>query len=472
MATEKIRESVIAGSWYPGSPQQLTQEVARYLDEARVEGLNGELVALIVPHAGYMYSGQVAAHAYKLLLGQPFDRVLIVAPSHRAHFEGASIYNLGGFRTPLGVVPLDHQVVDELMQQPAQIAYIPQAHSQEHSLEIQLPFLQMVLKDFRMTPIVMGEQSLANCRKLAAAIARVCQGKKVLLVASTDLSHFHPYEEAKGLDQVVIDRVAAFDPQGLDEDLRRGACEACGGGPMISVMLAAQQLGANRSKILHHANSGDVTGDKRGVVGYLSAALLANPGGEHKTADGRKHRVGVDLGLSSEDKETLLKIARNAILSGCLKQPQPDIPIVSAKLQESRGAFVCVKIKGMLRGCIGCIEARGPLHKIVGEMAEQAAFCDPRFPPLRSEESDRIELEISVLTPFQVIKDPSEIEVGKHGLMIRRGFHSGLLLPQVATENGWDRTQFLEWTCQKAGLPKDAWKDPDAQIQVFSADVF
>jgi AmmeMemoRadiSam system protein B/AmmeMemoRadiSam system protein A len=472
MATETIRESVIAGSWYPGSPQQLAREVSRYLDEARVEVLNGELVALIVPHAGYRYSGQVAAHAYKLLQGLHFDRVLIVAPSHRAYFEGASIYNLGGFRTPLGVVPLDHQVVDELMQQPGQIAYIAQAHSQEHSLEIQLPFLQLVLKDFRMTPIVMGEQSFANCRNLAAAVAKVCQGKKVLLVASTDLSHFHPYEEAKSLDRVVIDRVAAFDPQGLDDDLRRGACEACGGGPMITVMLAAQQLGANKSKILHYANSGDVTGDKSGVVGYLSAVLFSNPGGGPKTVTGREPRVGVDLGLSSEDKETLLKIARNAIMSGCLKQPQAALPIISPKLKELRGAFVCVKIKGMLRGCIGCIEARGPLHKIVGEMAEQAAFCDPRFPPLQSAEADQIDLEISVLTPFQVIDDVAEIEVGKHGLMIRKGFHSGLLLPQVATEHGWDRTQFLEWTCQKAGLSKDAWKDPDAQIQVFSADVF
>jgi MEMO1 family protein len=472
MATEKIRESVIAGSWYPGRPQQLTQEVSRYLDGARLEVLNGELVALIVPHAGYKYSGPVAAHAYMLLQGLRSDRVLIVAPSHRAYFEGASIYNLGGFRTPLGVVPLDHQVVDELMREPGQIDYIAQAHSQEHSLEIQLPFLQVVLKDFRLTPIVMGEQSFGNCRSLAAAIAKVCQGKKVLLVASTDLSHFHPYEEAESLDRVVIDRVAAFDPQGLDDDLRRGACEACGGGPMISVMLAAQQLGANKSKILHYANSGDVTGDKSGVVGYLSAVLFSNPGGGPKTVTGREPRVGVDLGLSSEDKETLLKIARNAIMSGCLKQPQAALPIISPKLKELRGAFVCVKIKGMLRGCIGCIEARGPLHKIVGEMAEQAAFCDPRFPPLQSAEADQIDLEISVLTPFQVIDDVAEIEVGKHGLMIRKGFHSGLLLPQVATEHGWDRTQFLEWTCQKAGLSKDAWKDPDAQIQVFSADVF
>jgi AmmeMemoRadiSam system protein A len=161
-------------------------------------------------------------------------------------------------------------------------------------------------------------------------------------------------------------------------------------------------------------------------------------------------------------------------MSRCLKQelPTEEADVASAKLNEARGAFVCVKIKGMLRGCIGCIEARGPLYKTVGEMAAQAAFCDPRFPPLRSEESEQIDLEISVLTPFQDLRDPSAIEVGKHGLMIRKGSHSGLLLPQVATEQGWTRTQFLEWTCQKAGLSKDAWKDPDTQIQIFSADVF
>ncbi len=469
---ERIRESVIAGSWYPGNPQQLTQEIRRYLSQVEDIEVGGSLKALIVPHAGYMYSGGVAAHAYKLLQQQSFNRVIVVAPSHRAFFQGASIYNLGGYRTPLGVVPLDREIVDQLMQQSGSIHYVPQADAQEHSLEIQLPFLQVTLGDFRLTPVIMGEQSLENCKNLAAAVSNVCQGKDVLLVASTDLSHFHPYEEAKRLDQVVVDRVKDFDPLGLDAALRKGECEACGGGPVMAVLMAAQELGANKVKILHYANSGDVTGDKRGVVGYLSAAVVDNPGRGIRTPKSKPRRVGVDLGLTDDDKVCLRSIAENAIRKRLLAQPQEDPPARSVRIEECRGAFVSLKIRGALRGCIGCITARAPLYRIVSDMAVQAAFCDPRFQPLTIAELGKTDIEISVLTPFQDIQGPEEIEVGKHGLFVCRGSQSGLLLPQVATEHGWNRIEFLEWTCQKAGLPKDAWKEPETSIQVFSADVF
>jgi MEMO1 family protein len=472
MTQGKIRESVIAGSWYPGDPQQLTQEIRRYLSQVQDAELGGSLQALIVPHAGYMYSGGVAAHAYKLLQQRPFERVIIVAPSHRAYFQGASIYNLGGYRTPLGVVPLDREIVDQLMAQSESIQYVPQADAQEHSLEIQLPFLQVTLGDFRLTPIIMGEQSLENCKNLANAISNVCRGKDVLLVASTDLSHFHPYDEAKRLDQIVIERLKEFDPIGLDAALRRGECEACGGGPVMSVLMAAQALGATKIKILHYANSGDITGDKRGVVGYLSAAVVDNPGSGMQRSKSKPCKVVVDLGLSDEDKVCLHSIALNAIRKRLLDQPQCDPPSPSARVEECRGAFVSLKIKGTLRGCIGCIIPRAPLHRIVGDMAVQAAFCDPRFQPLTMEELGRIDIEISVLTSFQDIQGPEEIEVGKHGLFVCKGSQSGLLLPQVATEHGWDHIEFLQWTCQKAGLHKDAWKEPGTRIQVFSADVF
>jgi AmmeMemoRadiSam system protein B/AmmeMemoRadiSam system protein A len=472
MAEEKIRESVIAGSWYPGNPQQLTQEILKYVNDARGEPIGGELKALIVPHAGYMYSGAVAAHAYKILQTQPFDRVLVVAPSHRAHFQGSSIYHLGGYRTPLGIIPLDRELVDELLQESESIRYVPQADAQEHSLEIQLPFLQVMLKDFHLTPIVMGEQTLENCLALAAALGKACHGKRVLLVASSDLSHFHPYDEARRLDQIVMDRLQAYDPNELEASLRRGDCEACGGGPIIAVLVAARQLGANKVKILHYANSGDVTGDKRGVVGYLSAAVVDNPGGGPGADKSDRHKIGVDLGLSDGDKAVLHAIAQGAIRSRLLRQAAADVPVPSARLQEPRAAFVCLKIKGVLRGCIGCIAAHGPVYRTVSDMAVQAAFCDPRFAALSAAELEQVDLEISVLTPFQDIHGPEEIEVGRHGLFVRKGTCSGLLLPQVAVEYGWDRIQFLEFTCEKAGLPKDAWKDPVTRIQVFSADVF
>ncbi len=474
MCAEKIRESIIAGSWYPGDPGALASEVRKFLAEADPPKVEGNLIGLVSPHAGFMYSGAVAAHAYKLLEDHPFDRVLIVAPSHRAHFQGASVYNLGGYRTPLGVVPLDRKLVDDLFRESSSITYVPEADSQEHSLEIQLPFLQVVLKQFRLTPIIMGEQSRANVETLAAAIANVCRGKKVLLVASSDLSHYHPYETAGTLDGVVTGRVGAFDPDGLWEALRTGSCEACGAGPILAVMLAARRLGANSASILRYANSGDVTGKKDGVVGYMSAAFHYGADAANRKDDGGEEReVGTDLGFSPEEKKTLREVAVRAIRSKCLAldgDPEPSAP--PGRLWANLGAFVSIHKDGELRGCIGLIEGRGPLIETVKKMAIQAAFSDPRFACVKSEELDRLELEISVLTPLERIKDVSRIEIGKHGLIVRKGYHSGLLLPQVATEHKCNRVQFLEFTCRKAGLSPEAWKDPDAEIYIFSADVF
>jgi hypothetical protein len=471
MEREKIRESVIAGTWYPGKPEALRREILGHLARARVEPLNGRLVGLVAPHAGYLYSGGVAAHAYKLLEQHPFDRVLIMAPSHRAYFTGASIYHLGGYRTPLGVVPLDREIVDSLRKHSDLFGYVPQAHAQEHSLEIQLPFLQVVLGDFRLTPVLLGDLSEGAARLTAKAVAEACAGRNILLVASTDLSHYHPYEQAVRLDRRVLDRVEAFDPEGLAEELRSGRCEACGAWPLTVVMWTAKELGASKGRVLHYANSGDVTGDTRSVVGYMAAALVDNPG-QGREVNRRHQPVGVDLGLSQEEKETLRDIAweaiRNRIRNVYRPVPKPD----ASKLQEPRGVFVSLHRKGCLRGCIGLIEGREPLYQAVAQMAVQAAFGDPRFPPLQPDELDDLDLEISVLTPLQRIHDPSEIVVGVHGVMVRRGHRSGLLLPQVAVEHGWSREELLEWTCRKAGLPPDAWKDPRTEIFVFSADVF
>ena len=309
MPEEKIRESVIAGSWYPGRPDELEEDLEGYLAGAGAVELEGDLVGLIAPHAGYVYSGEVAAHAYRLLRDRPFSRVLILAPSHRAHFPGASIYHLGGYRTPLGVVPLDKELVEALRSRKSLIGYHARGELNEHSLEIQLPFLQAVLKDFSLVPIVMGDQSPDLCSELAEAIAETCEGKGVLLVASSDLSHFHPYEEAVRMDRVVTECVAAYDTEGLAAALRRGDGEACGAGPMLTVMSAARKLGANKSRVLHYANSGDVTGDRHSVVGYMAGVLYADPGaGDGFSARGSR-KTGVDLGLSAEEKETLRSIA-------------------------------------------------------------------------------------------------------------------------------------------------------------------
>ena len=480
MTTERIRDSVIAGTWYSGDPETLRREIRKWLEKAGGAHPEGEPAGLIVPHAGYMYSGAVAGHAYKLLERRRFERVLIVAPSHRARFQGSSIYNLGGYRTPLGVVPLDTEIIDALFKSTPSVKYVPHADSQEHSLEIQLPFLQVVLKDFRLTPVIMGDQSFEHCMELADAIASVCRGKDVLLVASSDLSHYHSDRRAKLLDSVVIDRVAAFDPAALAQDISQGKCEACGAGPMIAVMLAAKKMGVGKAKVLHYANSGSVTGDTGEVVGYMAAVLYHDAGTRQDSNDkdsGRNDsskagKVGVDLGLSPDEKAELRDIAFRAIRSRCLGETMDNVPSSSAKLDEPRGAFVTLHKEGNLRGCIGLIEGRGPLRETVKNMAIQAAFSDPRFPALKPDELDRIDLEISVLTPLVRIDNPESIEIGRHGLLIRKGYHSGLLLPQVATENHWDRKQFLDWTCRKAGLQPGAWLDADTEVYTFSADIF
>jgi hypothetical protein len=372
------------------------------------------------------------------------------------------------------MVPLDTELVTALKERDRRIRFVAEAHAQEHSLEIQLPFLQVVMPGFKLVPLVMGDQSLAACQWLAEALAGCINKKSVLVVASSDLSHFHPYQEAKRLDQVVVDKVNAFDPAALSESLKDGKCEACGGGPMVTAMLIGGKLGANKSQVLHYANSGDVTGDRSGVVGYMTAAVWANPQPKEATAggEGKQRSVGVDLGLTAEEKTVLLRLARKTIEAKCRGEKAPVPEAQSPTLSELRGAFVTLHKAGRLRGCIGQIQARQPLVKTVAEMAVAAAFDDPRFPPLRAEELKEIDIEISVLTPLRRISDVQEIQVGTHGIYMRKGGYSGLLLPQVATEWKWDRTAFLEHTCEKAHLPKDAWRDKETEIYIFSADVF
>ncbi|MCX8118263.1 MAG: AmmeMemoRadiSam system protein B [Desulfobacterota bacterium] len=467
----EIREPAVSGTFYPDRPEILRREIQKYLDQVKRETIEGEIVGLIAPHAGYIYSGLVAASAYKLIQGKEFPSVVVVAPSHRVAFKGASLYDRGGYRTPLGVVPIDEELSKRMMERWRGIQFLPEAHRQEHSLEVQIPFLQVALKSFKLVPIVMEPYwSLETCRSLSQAIAETVRGKRVLMVASTDLSHFHPYEKAVQLDRIFLGHVERFDPEGLSRDLREGRCEACGGGPALTVMMAAKALGANRSKVLQYLNSGDVTGDRGRVVGYVSAVLYRKAEGEVQMK-GEK-RVGVDLGLSEEEKKILRHIAKTVIENRAKGRPLPEFKIEAPRLREHRGAFVTLHKRGQLRGCIGYIEGRGPLYKTVEEMAEAAAFRDPRFSPVTESELPELEIEISVLTPLKRISDVNEIEVGKHGIYIRKGWFSGLLLPQVATENGWDRKTFLEHTCQKAGLPPNAWKEKDTEIYIFSADIF
>lgn len=467
---EEVRKPAVAGSFYPGDSKALSRQVGDYLSKAAKEEVAGEIVALVSPHAGYMYSGLVAAHAFKIVEGMKFDSVVVVAPSHRVSFKGASIFDRGAHETPLGVLPVEKELCQRLKSESNLIQSLPQAHLQEHSLEVQLPFLQEVLEKFSLVPIVIGSQDFRSCETVGKAIARAVKGKKVLLVASTDLSHYHPYARAVQLDRIILDDIQAFDAQKLSQDLDSGKGEACGGGPVVAVMVAAKELGANRAKVLKYMNSGDVTGDRSAVVGYAAAVFFRNSAALKKEPDRRK--AGISLGLTEEEKKTLRQIAQSAIERRLKGEKPSKIDIGGEQLKANRGAFVSLHKHGQLRGCVGTIQPNRPLYQVVEDMAMAAAFEDSRFSPLSTAELKDLDLEISVLTPLQRVQDVDEIQVGTHGLYIKKGFYAGLLLPQVATEYKWDRVKFLEETCRKAGLPKSAWTEKGTEIYLFSADIF
>jgi hypothetical protein len=268
----------VAGTWYPGSAPALKRAVENHLARAEADAAGGpeelvDLVALVAPHAGLMYSGPVAAFAYRLLREHPCDVIVLVGPSHFIPFEGVSVYADGGFETPFGVAQIDESCANAIMQATAIVGDYRAAHAREHSLEMQLPFIQLVAPSTKIVPLVMGSQSSETSRALGDALGRVLSGRRALLVASTDLSHYHDATTASRLDRVVIDFVAGFDEDGLQAALDRRPEHACGGGPTVAVMRAAHALGARDAVVLNYADSGDVSGDKSSVVGYLAAAF-------------------------------------------------------------------------------------------------------------------------------------------------------------------------------------------------------
>lgn len=273
MQAEEIRRPAVAGQFYPAEPDELKADLVTYLEKAQPAGITAPIRGLIVPHAGYMFSGQTAACAYRQVQGAVHDAIVVVAPSHRDYFKGAVAYQGKGYQTPLGVVPVDQVLAQAITGHTRFLSLGTKGHGLEHALEVQLPFIQSVQPGVPIVPIVMGDQGSEVCTALAKAIAAAGGARRLLLVASSDLSHFHGYQEARELDAVVNQYLNGFDPEGLARALTRGECEACGGGPMVTVMLAARQLGARQAQVLHHVNSGDISGDKSGVVGYTAAVI-------------------------------------------------------------------------------------------------------------------------------------------------------------------------------------------------------
>jgi len=278
-----VRKPMIAGTWYPAEPARLRSDIEGYLAGARVDALDGTVIGVISPHAGYVYSGQVAAHAYKATQGVDFDAVILIGPSHRSSFRGASLYDGKGYETPLGITPVDRALAEKIAAYSGGMVSLTSNHVlPENSLEIQVPFLQVVFDRVPFVPILMGTQDMGTCRAVAGAIIRAVGDGRVLVIASTDLSHYHSYDTAVAMDSAALEYIEKMDAEGFLRGVESGRYEACGAGPVVVTMMVATALGADSAKILAYMNSGDITGDRNGVVGYAAIVLY------QKGAEGRQ----------------------------------------------------------------------------------------------------------------------------------------------------------------------------------------
>jgi hypothetical protein len=454
----------VAGAFYPADAFALEQTVDELLAQATAS--RQEPIALIVPHAGYIYSGGVAAAAFKQIEGRQFDVLVVLGTNHSAgSFQQIAIWPSGAYSTPLGLMPIDSDLAQTIIAcDPQRIIANPAVQLAEHSIEVELPFIMRTLGPMPFVPIMIGEPSAENCQALSKALAQALQGRRALIVASTDMSHYPSYDDAVQADASTLLAICSMEPAAVERNTRvwmmQGTanlfCTLCGEGPVAVAMLTARELGANRATVLSYANSGNVPyGDKDQVVGYGAIMFWK----------------GETPMLGEEDRTNLLRIARQTLGQYLQTGTTPEFAVSSPALLETNGAFVTLKSQGQLRGCIGRMTASQELYRTVQEMAIAAAAEDPRFPAVRLEELEELTIEISVLFPLEYVSNVGQIEIGSDGLYVSYGPFSGVLLPQVATEQGWDREEFLRQVCLKAGLPADAWQK-GAILYRFKAQVF
>ncbi len=486
-AAPKIREPAVAGLFYPKDPAELGRMIDACLAAATAEAPPGELKALICPHAGYPYSGPVAASAYRLLVGRSYDTVVVMGPSHYADLHAAAIPDADLYRTPLGDVPVSDQAAKLaalrpfaleprcLVQRPnwwrdasRAAPAVDTADTWEHSVEVEVPFLQRTLKGFRLLPVVFGE---VNPVQAAAALQQIVDDR-TLLIASSDLSHYDTYANAEKRDHRCIDAICALDESWITPD------DACGAMPIRTLIAVAKQRGW-RARLLDYRNSGDTTGDKtHGVVGYAAIAFYAPPAvtsapptPTSATAPAAK--------FSSADRKFLLDLARRTVREVTTTGRLPDMPEagLDPKFTAAKGCFVTLTKHGNLRGCIGYILAQGPLYRAVVENARNAALSDPRFDPVAPQEVNQLEIEISVLTEPRPLffSSPEDLlrrlRPGVDGVVLQIGRRGATYLPQV-WEQIPDREAFLNNLAEKAGCAPAAWRGPDTSVLIYQVESF
>ena len=472
-SAKKVREPAVAGLFYPKDPAELSRVIDTCLVGAKVEPLDGELKALICPHAGYPYSGPVAASAYRLLAGRDYQTVVVMGPSHYADLRAASVTNADVFRTPLGDVPVSAKAralarLSPFALEPRCLVQRPDwwrqssrsapaedtADTWEHSVEVEVPFLQRTLKSFELVPVVCGE---IDEEKAAGALLQILDDR-TLLVASSDLSHYYSYATARELDQHTVEAICRLDPGAI------GDGDACGHTPIRTLLYVAKQRGW-QARLLDCRNSGDITGDRSRVVGYAAIAFYA------PAATGAQ--------FTRNDRKYLLALARKTVQEAATTGQLPAVSAdgLAPKFTATKGCFVTLTKRGELRGCIGYILPQGPLYRAVVENARNAALRDPRFPTVRPGEVDQLEIEISVLTePLPLFfSSPEELlhklQPGVDGVVLQIGNRSATYLPQV-WEQIPDKVDFLNNLAEKAGCESSAWRHSGVSVFIYHVESF
>jgi len=462
-----IKTLNVSGKFYSANPGALSKDIDTFLNSAQVEPSAQKIPILIVPHAGYFYSGEVAAYGYKAASLGGYKTIVVIGPSHFYNIDGVSIWREGAFETPLGRVEVDRDFTAKLLDANERFRFEPKAFDKEHSVEVQLPFLQKTFKDFKIVPILMSAQRFEDCQALAVALHKASGGRDdVLIVVSTDMSHYYDSQTAERMDQGTLESIVSLGARDIwDSNLKRTK-EMCGFPGVATGLLYAQLKDLRNVKVLKYAHSGHVTGDLSGVVGYAAISF--------QEGDKEDRPMSEEVStLNPQQKKELLRLARETILAYIGEGKTIDFPKNDPRFLIKEGAFVTLHEKGELRGCIGHIVADVPLSQTVRDMAIASATQDYRFPKVTKEEIAGIDIEISVLTKPRRITDVQEIVPGVHGVIISQGHRHGVFLPQVATEYGWSREELLTNLCaHKAGLPPDAWKDPKTTVEIFTANVF
>ena len=464
---DDVRKPVHAGSFYPETHAELTALMKHLIREVKQSPItpppNTSLKALIMPHAGYIYSGLTAAHISRVLKENQFKRIIVMAPDHRVGFKGGAISDVAAYETPLGLIPLN-QDATLLRGNKYLFQAIPASDRLEHSVEVVLPFLQYFLKNFELIPIVLGQDSdLAD--RISAALDPLID-QNTLLVASSDLSHYLPYQEAVARDRETIKLILNLDAGKLPT--RENA--ACGRIPILVLINMARRHGW-KPILLHYSNSGDTAGDRSRVVGYAAIAFYGG--------SSMQNSIDPSQSLKKHQGQALVRLARQTIAERLGKKSITVDPetLADSAFQEHRGTFVTLTINKQLRGCIGSLDSTESILTGIKRNAVNAAFHDPRFPSLKAHELDRVDIEVSILTePHHLEYGDSKdllakLRVNVDGVILSKGSASATFLPQV-----WEQLskpeQFLSHLCMKAGLPADDWKKSRLEILTYQVQYF